>query len=85
MFYFDPYAYKNDENFLPALNVPVNEGLFEVESSFSGGVFYKYNKVIDLKYKFEKGTYEPICEHISFNRHIKMCINTNMKYSILSH
>lgn len=86
--YFDDFAYKKkmkSKYLFPSLKIPLNEGLFPVISTFSGGVFYKYDKIINLKYKFKKIKGEIICEHITLNQKIKkIFINTNMKYFVYS-
>jgi hypothetical protein len=84
--YYDQYAYKNSLNIPLALDVPINDGLFPVISTFSGGIFYKYNTISKLKYKFKKEKDEVICEHVTLNEKIKnIAINTNMIYYIYSH
>lgn len=85
-FYFDDYAFSKDnhKNY-PQISVPIYKGLYPVKSSFSGGVFYKYDKMINLKYKFRKDGKNIICEHVSLNKQLKMAINTNMIYHIWSH
>lgn len=86
-FYFDDYAFSKDNhnNKYPQLSVPIYKGLYPVKSSFSGGVFYKYNKLIKLKYKFKREGNNVICEHVPLNKQLKIAINTNMIYYIYSH
>lgn len=85
-FYFDDYAFsKNKHKNYPQISVPIHRGLFPVESSFSGGVFYRYDKMINLKYKYKREGNNIICEHVSLNKQLKMAINTNMIYYIYSH
>lgn len=85
-FYFDDYAFSKDKfNNYSQLSVPIYKGTFPVESSFSGGVFYRYDKMVNLKYKFKREGKEIICEHVTLNKQLKMAINTNMIYYIYSH
>lgn len=85
-FYFDAYAFSKDKyNNYPQVSVPIYKGLYPVKSSFSGGVFYKYDKMVNLKYKFKKDGKNIICEHVSLNKQLNMAINTNMIYYIWSH
>ena len=85
-FYFDDYAYQNRiSRVYSAVDVPVNKGLYPVISTFSGGVFYKYDSLAKLKYKFKKNGNRIICEHVTINEKIKIAINTNMIYNISSH
>ena len=88
-FYFDNFAYKNSSSrngVHPSIIVPINDNLFPVISTFSGGVFYKYNVITQLKYKFKRKEGKIICEHVTLNEKIKdIYINTNMIYNIISH
>lgn len=59
------------------------DGLIKVESSFSGGIFYRFP--INSEYSYEEKNNKPICEHITLNRNLNMFVNTNMIYTIKSH
>jgi len=89
--YFDSYAYKNIRSnpvlkIGSSVDIPINNGLYPVISSFSGGMFYKYNIFVKLKYKLRKNGEKIICEHVTLNEKIKnIFINTNMIYYIKSH
>jgi hypothetical protein len=84
-FYFDDYAYKNKENKIHSgIDVPINQGLYRVKSTFSGGVFYRSEILLNLKYKYKEKKGKIICEHVTLNEKIpKIYINTNMIYNIL--
>jgi hypothetical protein len=86
--YYDSYAFKDYRKVRvnSSVHVPVNQGLYPAISSFSGGVFYKYSAIENLKYKYREKHKKIICEHITFNKQIKrFFINTNMIYEIYSH
>lgn len=87
-FYFDDYAFKDPDTnrIYSTIDVPVNQGLYPVISSFSGGVFYTYDSLKKLRYKFKTFHKKVVCEHVVLNKKIKrFYINTNMIYNIKSH